>query len=30
MNKKQLRAVKRTRMTERGTVEFVSPYAKGK
>ena len=29
MNKKQLRSVKRTRMTERGTIEFVSPYARG-
>lgn len=28
MSKKQLRQIKRTRVTDRGVVEFVSPYAK--
>lgn len=28
MSKKQLRMIKKTRVTERGTIEFVSPYSK--
>ncbi len=28
MSKKQLRMIKKTRVTDRGTIEFVSPYSK--